>query len=124
VTLPHAELLKAGGEPIREAVDVPVGHRRIDAATADSTTKYGCGGVWVRFGCLFEEGVKWPPGRGQAPGDPTVICRFRLACRLHHAHNVETSLTASPAHEMPGVLLVGDPVTTSVEGDTEFAALE
>src|SRR5881398_557851 len=124
VALADAEPLEAGGEPVGEVVDIPVRHRRIDAAAADGTTKYGRGGVRVLAGGLFEEGVKWQPGIGQAPGDPTVICRFPLACRLHHAHNVETRLIASHASAMPRVLILGGARTPFVRAGTEFADLD
>src|SRR5438132_915445 len=124
VALADAEPLEAGGEPVGKVVDIPVRHRRVDTAAADGTTKYGRGGVRVLAGGLFEEGVKWQPGIGQAPGDPTVICRFPLACRLHHAHNVETRLIASHASAMPRVLILGGARTPFVRAGTEFADLD
>src|SRR5437667_8007259 len=65
IALADAEPLEAGGEPVGEVVDIPVGHRRVDAAAADGTPNYGRGGVRVLAGGPLEEGVKWQPGIGQ-----------------------------------------------------------
>src|SRR5438067_9296088 len=68
--------------------------------------------------------MEWQPGIRQVPRDPRVVCRFPLACRLHHAHNVETRLTASHASAMPRVLILGGARTPFVRAGTDFAELD
>src|SRR5437016_10584037 len=68
--------------------------------------------------------MEWQPGIRQVPRDPRVICRFPLACRLHHAHNVETRLIASHASPMPRVLILGGARTPFVRAGTDLAELD
>src|SRR6266571_6036762 len=65
-----------------------------------------------------------PVGQWEAAYDPGVIRRFPLAHRLHHAHNVETRLTASHASPMPRVLILGGARTPFVRAGTDFAELD
>src|ERR1700694_525236 len=124
VALLHTEPLKAGGEAVGELVEIAVRHRRVNAPVAHGTTKYGCDGLRMLAGGALEEGVEWQPGIGQVPWDPPVVRRFPLACRLHHAHNVETRLIASHASAMPRVLILGGARTPFVRAGTDFAELD
>src|SRR4029077_14998267 len=120
----HPEALEPGGEPVGEPVEIAVRHCRVDAPMDHGGTKYGRNGVRVLVGGALEQGMEWQPGIGQVPWEPPVVCRLPLACRLHHAHNVETRLTASHASAMPRVLILGGARTPFVRAGTEFAELD
>src|SRR5437773_4982730 len=68
--------------------------------------------------------MEWQVGVRQMAGDPRVVRRFPLAHRLHHAHNVETRLSASLASAMPRALILGGARTPFVKAGTAFAELD
>src|SRR5207249_6489780 len=121
VAFPDTEALEAGGEAAREIVELLVGEPRVDAASADSSPEYGCDRSGTLPGGALEKRVEWQFGVSQMAGDPRVVRRFPLAHRLHHAHNVETRLSASLASAMPRALILGGARTPFVKAGTAFA---
>src|SRR5436853_7724102 len=68
--------------------------------------------------------MEWQVGVRQMAGHARVVRRFPLAHRLHHAHNVETRLSASLASAMPRALILGGARTPFVKAGTAFAELD
>src|SRR5436853_1491740 len=68
--------------------------------------------------------MEWQVGVRQMAGHARVVRRFPLAHRLHHAHNVETRLSASLASTMLRALILGGARTPFVRAGTAFAELD
>src|SRR5438552_16680111 len=71
----------------------------------------------------LEEVVEWNRRIFEVSGHPRVVRGFTMARRVHHAHNVDTRLSASLASTMPRALILGGARTPFVRAGTAFAEL-
>ena len=100
IALPHAQRLQAGGESVREAVELRVGERRVEQPAGDDAAEERRHRVGEAAGGVAEELRERDGGVGEGVGHARVVVREPrpLDRNAHHAHPMNNVRRGNGVH--------------------------